>query len=256
MDSEARNEEPAPLFSSALARMQARIEEERRWEAENPQLAADWDMALAEEERRQEERARAWHAKELAERAPRFLEACGVGPLHAEVALRTDLKATPALDAVQRFLASDTLFLLIHGGCGAGKTVAAVKALLSEHRSTAWGWDDPDSCAGQFVSADMLARMSYFDLEKHKRLCRARLLVVDDVGVEQSSSTFLAGLDGLLNERMSHKRRTILSTNLGLEEFKARFAKPGSRLASRFAQHGMVAGVGNEDLRRASRGTP
>lgn len=219
-------------------RLMAMLEETRAWEAANPEVAEAWNAAIAEEERLERIREDAERERRRQAEAPERLVRCGVGELEAD-AFRAGLRPTPALDAVRRWIEGDRLMLLLHGGAGSGKSVAGATVMLQGAE---------EGC--RFITADWFARLSYFDMERYEPLCRARWLVLDDIGIEQNSSTFLASLEGLTSERLRHKRRTVLTTNLSPAEFAERFAKAGSRLASRLHQHAMVAGTGADDLRR------
>lgn len=214
----------------------------RAWSAANPEIAAAWDEAFEEDDRRLNEKRKAERQALLIRTAPEFLARCGVGELQLD-AFRAGLKPTQARDVVAQFVASEKLICLLHGGAGAGKTIAAAEALLAsrrgfEHNGAAW------------TSAGALARLSYYDAEAFARFAHAPWLVVDDLGVEQGSSTFGATLDELLDTRINAKRRTVLTTNLDLATFSQRYAPRGSRLASRLAGYALVSTAGNTDLRR------
>ena len=235
-----------PVRPSGLALWAQRIEELRIWTEANSEIAAAWDEAWAEDDLRAQARVRQDAERRMADTAPQYLLACGAGELEA-AKFRAGLFATDAREAAARFVKGDKLILLLHGGTGAGKTIAACEALLLARNPRA-----PHTPNGRFATADQLARLSYYDGEAYEPLCRAPWLVLDDLGTEQGSSTFTATLDGLTNERVRHARRTVITSNLALKAFSDKYAPMGSRLASRLAQVGMVAGAGTNDLRRAS----
>lgn len=216
----------------------------RGFEAWAKRFVVSPESLEAEEARRIADERRA--AAELAATSIEYLKACGVGSIEA-APIAAGVEATEAWYAMVEFVASDKIALLLLGGAGSGKTVASCGALLWARRRVVRHDGD-----GLFVTSDRLARASYFDAGFYDSLCSERMLVVDDVGVEQASSTYAATLDGLVNERVRNGRRTVLTTNLSKAAFAARFAPAGSRLASRLFGYGMSRDVGNADLRRNS----
>lgn len=233
------------MFSrgGGLARFIQRAADVREWSTANPDLAAAWDAALDEDEARQRKRSEAARRAALERTIPEFLARCGVGELQLD-AFREGLKPTQARQVIADFIASQKLLCLMHGGAGSGKTIAAAESLLARRRSIEHNGEI-------WLSAGTLARMSYYDESGFARLVSAPWLVIDDLGVEQSSSTFAATLDEVVDTRINSKRRTVLTTNLDLATFSARYAQKGSRFASRLAGYAFVSGAGNEDLRRS-----
>lgn len=124
---------------------------------------------------------------------------------------------TPALDAVGRFLSPKdrTPILVLAGGVGTGKTVAA-----------AW------ACAfhsGRMVKALDLVRIGLFaegqDKTTLRELERADLAVIDDVGAEPQDTKgyAYAAFFEAFERRYDAAAKTILTTNLTLDEFRARY---------------------------------
>lgn len=124
---------------------------------------------------------------------------------------------TPALEAVGRFLGpkDKTPILVLAGGVGTGKTVAA-----------AWG------CAfhsGRMVKALDLVRIGLFaegqDKATLRDLERADLAVIDDVGAEPQDTKgyAYAAFFEAFERRYDACAKTILTTNLTMDEFRARY---------------------------------
>jgi len=219
---------------SGLQKLAARVAAEKVWAAEHQEIALAWDEALEEAYLRGLAGC-GWRTQEpVAE----YLKACGVGSLETGVVVK-GLEPRESRVVTKEWLAGTKLMLVLHGGPGSGKTVAACEALL----------DPRYRRAGRFITAYQLSRESYYERDFHLANEKAGLLVVDDIGQEQLAGPFLATLDGLLSERIRWERRTILTANLSMEDFQNRFAPKGSRLASRLAGYAVAKGTGSEDWR-------
>lgn len=179
------------------------------------------------------------------------LLACGAPELEAEVVAKgaADNHVTAA---VRDFCSGPLTFCLISGGAGSGKTIAAVEALLNAKMH--WGpsgetWAFSPREARFYLASD-LARLSYFDTESMKRLGRAERvpwLVVDDVGGELVTDTWKSNLTEIILRRNSAKLKTVLTSNLSGEDFKARY---DDRIISRIRGNGIVIAAGTIDMRR------
>lgn len=181
----------------------------------------------------------------------RHLVACGVPELEAEV-VAEGVNETEATRAVKTFCQSDKTFCLLMGGAGSGKSIAAAGALLNSKMS--WGdgssWSYSPTEARYTLAAD-LAVLGGFDLPSQKILDRAeryRWLIIDDLGSELATDVWRANLGQLILARNSARRRTIITTNLTIEAFKARYDE---RIVSRIRGNGLVSVTGSEDMRRS-----
>lgn len=127
-----------------------------------------------------------------------------------------------AFDAARAFATQPEGWLLLEGGYGCGKTHLA--AAVGHHRLK----------QGDFVlfvtTPDLLdyLRQAYdpraeatFD-ETFDRVRNATLLILDDLGVENPSPWAQEKLFQLLNHRYSHKRPTIITTNVNINDLDAR----------------------------------
>ena len=197
-----------------------------KWQAENPGVSADWDDAVLEHEQRNVlEQAR--HDK--ADR----MRAAGL-PSRALAVWSSGMSETPALRAVNAFVGCAKTFLLLMGSTGVGKTVATAAALEQ---------------GGVFVRAVELARLSVYDEQDRRRLRsvhRTHMLVLDDLGAELLHDAWRPMLDELMDIRYGNSLQTIITTNLDVGTFKARY---GQRIADRVRDDGMVELCGSRSLR-------
>ena len=187
--------------------------------------------------------------EEVAERLCRL----GVPSLALESARAPE--STEALRAAQVWWASkDALSLVLVGEVGLGKTTASAWVALEVGK--AWPWN-----TGSRVTADdvplvwldgpRLSQLSRFDKHAAEALdaaATARLLVVDDAGREGNRPAIEA-LSDVLTERLDRRRRTILSTNLRGEAFRARYGVP---LSDRLRAGGHIVARAGESMRKAA----
>jgi DNA replication protein DnaC len=232
-----------PSAFGAFPRMKLlrlRLEERHRWEAENPELAKAWEDAWTEDEHREREIEAEAARVQFRENMPFRLERIGVPSLVID-ALSNSVIETVSVQHVRSFCASDRQILLLLGGPGTGKTVAAASALIEApmHSSV-------------FTHAADVARLSDFNVEhahEMDRINEAKFLVLDDLGVEHANDFWVSRFDGILNQRYGNKRKTIITSNLDAERFKRQY---GVRVSERIHQVGVVKSCGNKSMRRAA----
>jgi len=156
---------------------------------------------------------------------------------------------TEAVAKALEFLASETRSLLVMaGGTGCGKTVAACVAL--DRYMTPDGWSMRRQ--GRFVKAIDLVRAGTFDGEYWDRLNCAPMLVVDDLGTEplDEKGWALSNIAALIDRRYDACAKTILTTNLDVAKFKARYcATDGGRIIGRLREAGAFVEFDGESLR-------
>lgn len=166
----------------------------------------------------------------------RLEDQAGVPSAHVKVLTRS-LRATEATLAIDPWLKSGKRLLVLAGGVGVGKSVAAAQALVRS--------------PGRWLAAQDLPTLARFEnAEKLERYRRARLLVLDDVGAEYADGSGWARteLHRLVHHRFEHDQPTILTTNLSP---KAWHAYADERLRDRIAGDGLVVIVGGSSMRRA-----
>lgn len=141
---------------------------------------------------------------------------------------------------------------LMSSETGIGKTVAAAWFFREVARRTS-----PDLPTGTkeplvWIQGSAFTSLSSFDSEDQRRLehwSSCRLLVVDELGHEASSHS--AGvLRDVLFARESGGRRSVLTSNLTPEDFRARY---GEALLDRLRARGVCRTLTGKSMRRAQR---
>lgn len=188
---------------------------------------------------------RAQEAADLERRVLSGLEASGAGEraLHAAASPAQ----TQALEAAQKWLGAKPIdreyavWLVLLGGTGTGKTVAATWALREALRQGE---------SAYFRTTSRLSRLSGFDegARELAMLSECGLLVLDDVGAEAQTAWGSGLLQELLDNRHQGYRRTIITSNLSANDFKARL---GERMTDRIREDGYVVTLGGKSLRRS-----
>jgi hypothetical protein len=157
---------------------------------------------------------------------------------HEAVISGRGLTQTTSLTAVQRWIWRPDLnpILVLVGEPGCGKSVAAAWAAANYSDSVSW------------LSSEEVVRTftgSFGDATKvQERVKRARLSIIDDVAIEGNATRLCAALIEILQKR--EQRKTLITTNLGLEAWKKRYPDP--RLHSRLKNSFFVYDKG-PDLR-------
>jgi DNA replication protein DnaC len=274
---------PVPFFQSIRAQLQAAAgpqrparplqdpaiteahEEALEYDQHRTKLAEDWGAdadALMKAEPL--ERARILgrdrfegSIHELAERAGVPTRTCRV------LAAKEPLSETPALVAAREFVSEHRNFLLLLGGVGTGKSLAACWTLLSQRRQKTrdpvTGQDLPvpgeiDFGLIKFTRASEIARLSVFDdRDTWDDLRTVHFLVVDDLGVEAETPLWTERVGELVDVRYGEELPTVITSNLDAAAFRARY---GARIASRVNSDGIVANCGAGDRRAAGKAQP
>lgn len=222
----------------------------------DPKRAKTWSEVLAEEAPTPEERLAAHELAETARLAD-HLRQCGA-PDRAVDALTSEPFETIASKAVDAWVATDVPFLLLLGGPGSGKTVAAVAALKSARREVhfmgasgpvrSWAYS---SARGAFVDVDALKSAAYRAEGEalHERCKRVPLLCLDDLGIEvpDKAGIWQSAFDSLVKARDAKLLRTVITANCTGEQFRATY---GDRAYSRIKGAGTVVVCGSVDYRQ------
>lgn len=195
-----------------------RAEESGVFEASEESLARD----AVEQKRREDELA----AKRLVDR--------GVPARLVELVMGGGVTDTKAIQAARQFVESDRQFLVLAGGVGCGKTVAAA---LVVHQ-----------LGGRFIDVSRLVRLSRYDDDQIRPYEECSLLAIDDLGMEYADTkgSFLATLDGLLNARYAAGLRTVITANLAWDAFRRRY---GERIADRLKESGRYVEISDQSMR-------
>jgi len=203
----------------------------------------------------------------------------GIPKLHFQHVVAATPDSTPALTITREWYASKKTFLVMLGGVGSGKTGAAVwtvreaeeqylRRLAAQYRQEIT--DQPRSyntveeiprwlresfgshrAPAQFIEANKLGRLAGFGDENEEaweKLENTPLLIIDDFGSEfaDQKGWFDNAFQSLTNTRYAESRATIITSNLSLENFKAR---AGERFLDRLRESGIVKEVGGKSLR-------
>jgi DNA replication protein DnaC len=202
----------------------------------------------AEERARQQEVLDAGERQRKRERKERLKRAgARLGDSMVEACVADSLSPTEALKAVRGWYESrSTPWLIVSGGTGCGKTVAAA-SLVAGITGAAW-----------FRADDLVRAFAGFfgdAAERQEHAKNAPLLVLDDVGGELDAARMLPALLELLDARLSASEHpTIVTTNLRKAEFAERYQN--KRLYSRLREWTHWAELAEPDMRRARGGKP
>lgn len=216
----------------------ARVKAVREWEAQHPVIAEAWNAAIRldrewipAEERRRAERDSALGRLARNEVPERIRVMLVDGPV----------SETSAVRAVRDWIAGKQTFLVLAGGTGAGKTLAACLSLMGR-----------PGVFERAVSAGRLGLYGEDDVARMRMLRRAKTLVLDDLGAEFAGDVWRAQFDELIDERYGDRLRTVITTNLSPAALKERY---GARVADRIRHDGQVVACGSESLRAPGRGS-
>lgn len=205
------------------------------------QAHAATKLHMAEQEALRERQAAATETRRVAEQQQARLarlRTAGIPEDHVRVLTSAGLdKSGDAMQRVVRWRKGDRRVLVLAGAVGRGKSLAACWLLAMGPRrpyphpggyDTTW----PAELAPRFVAARRLARLDTYRSRELDVLERCSVLVVDEVGGGDvgSASSWAERLDSLVSARYDAALDTILTTNLGRDEFREAF---GERLFDR-----------------------
>jgi DNA replication protein DnaC len=163
------------------------------------------------------------------------LEVFGWPTRALEIAAAADLER-PALKAIRGWDHRSGGALVISGGIGVGKTVAA--AWIAADRGL--------RCS--FLRAAEFARTSRYDAEAFGAVLGAAALCLDDLGSEWADErgSLRVSLDELIDRFYAERRVLIVTTNLGVAELTQRY---GERAVDRLREWATWAHVGGKSMR-------
>ncbi len=139
-----------------------------------------------------------------------------------EVAATADLQK-PAIIALGAWKYDERNVVVINGGVGVGKTVAAARWCMGVANRIG------------FVRAPTFAASSRYDRETREMYYDAEGLCLDDLGAEYADKkeSFLVDLDELIDTFYSDRRPLLITTNMKSPTFKTRY---GLRIWDRLQQ--------------------
>ncbi len=196
----------------------------------------------------EENEARLWDGIETSWRAQRIPEKVFPFLRNPDLLIRTD-----AIQAADDFLADETAtFLILLGGVGCGKTLAAAYVV-----DKAGGEVTDESvfaiCSkmryGRFMKARELQQLNRFDAAEMKVVEEAYALVLDDLGSEYADGKgeFASRLENMIDSRYDKQLRTVITSNATPETFRKRV---GARGIDRINECGLIYTLGGKSLRK------
>lgn len=210
-----------------------------QWDEDHPAELEEYRRAMEEREAILSEMDRQAQLGAQQRRCEEAFDSCGA-PL-AERAAARNPSETLALSGTRDWQAQrERPVLVLTGGVGTGKTVAALWALLATSRS------------GQKIGYARALELSRCGLygkgaERMEKMRRVGGLVLDELGGEPMGEIWLANFGELIDVRYGGPCRTIITSNLAWPALRERY---GERVASRLHQKAIVLGTGTGDLRR------
>lgn len=245
-------------------------EMEAKQRAYEERLANDPEFARSVRER--EEKAAAEEARKQAE-ADRLasiferarLSELGIPAKDVDALYAGSLRDTAALSIARGWWEDDSSAILVLSGTrGCGKTTAAAWCVAQEPRENPFRDYDMGRYSGHghrepranrprsrlFLDVTKLQRASRYDDEQMASIEYAATLAIDDLGMEYADAkgSFAALFDGLFNTRYAERLKTVITTNLTAQDFKARY---GERVADRIREAGRFVELNEQSLRGA-----
>lgn len=238
------------FFSSKMRRAVQAFALQRAAEAKAPELGSERQLRAAEAEALERQRLSAEAEANFHAETPSALRRMGLE--EQEIAALGDLQQSPAVRAVEAWWAGKKLFLTLGGATDGGKTIAAASVLLHcrdfvrTESLEGWHWRPGK---GRFLKATALARLGYFGEEVQAMLEKLHvvpLLVLDDMGTEMASEGFRSTFVELVDARARAGLRTVLTTNLPGDKFRARYDGRAMRRLLDFGEFVAVQKRGNQ----------
>lgn len=198
--------------------------------------------------------------KEKKEKIDRFLDSIYESSryLHKDFLFKTfdsysaKPEDTKKIDFLKSFYSSEITGVTISGNTGSGKTHLALAILCSEISKIIKEENHYKyRYAFRFVTSSEFARQSKintFDKTQSyfKDLEESDLLIFDDLGTESATDFTKENIFSLLDYRVNKKLKTIVTTNLTMNEIKNRYHE---RVSSRLKEFGPFIEIKNSDYR-------
>ena len=160
---------------------------------------------------------------------------------------------TEALIAVRSWKFLTRPILLLLGPKGVGKSYAAAQAFARwiDSRTPSYLWKSPQLWREMAEDASRaLCWMHIYRLVNERdavdEAAKAPFLVLDDIASEDATPQAKSRVNYVISERYDNLRPTVLTGNLGIKEFIARY---GERIMDRISQSGQIANCTGENLR-------
>ena len=189
--------------------------------------------------------------RELREHFVEVLTQTAIPAIH-KLALATP-KPTEALVNANVWDFKHRPILLLLGPKGVGKSYAAACAFVRwfEAKTPADLWRHPERWNDMARDAERaLCWMHIYklvnDRDSTEAAAKAPFLVLDDLASEDATPGAKARVNYIISERYDALKPTVLTGNLGVKEFVARY---GERIMDRIAHFGTIANCTGENLR-------
>lgn len=162
----------------------------------------------------------------------------------------TAFRETHAIRCAREFLAEASAgvvkIMVQSGSRGVGKTIAGAWTMLVA-RPDLGGKSWPTERHPVMISASTIAMWgSYGFVAERDRIARCKVLVIDELGIEDSTRGFGPYLNELVNQRAGAAGYTVITCNLSVPEFAAKY---GSRIMDRLRQRGAWFEIDHPSLR-------
>jgi len=169
-----------------------------------------------------------------------FLKNCNV-PSQLQSATLENHRNSSTADMIRNFIQSNGFVLLLLGtNSGIGKSHLATASMLENIKTN-------KEFSTLFVSSrELQYKMKngkHLDLEQ--QLIKLDYLVLDDLGSESITDSVISMVFGVINGRLSNGKKTVVTTNLTIEEVSKTY---GQRMLSRLSS-GMVIELKGYDYR-------
>ncbi len=145
---------------------------------------------------------------------------------------------------------SDRGNILIYGEVGLGKTFLTnciAKGVLDKGHKVFYLSSNE---LFQNILSPYLMNQEKALAELYKYVYTCELLIIDDLGTELINSFTLSSLFEIINQRNIHGQSTLISTNLGLKDLKAKYSE---RIMSRLVESYTVYNIYGENIRYQKR---
>jgi DNA replication protein DnaC len=156
--------------------------------------------------------------------------------------LAATVRPTDALRFALAWLESGADILVLQGGTGSGKSLAAAWAFeFAQNRAPMNGMGDRRSPL--WFDAGVLASLSQYAERVWSAFDNASVIVIDDAGIEPNAERVGAAIERAVNVSTA---RMLITTNLDPGDFRQRY---GERIASRMRGRGKWIRVASPDYR-------
>ena len=171
----------------------------------------------------------------LEEKPENILPLYGIGPKHFNSTLDTFTGYPKVISAARDYLQKQNENLLITGSCGSGKThiaIAMLREMIRGGKRNLMFRSVPELMLELRNSFDDMSDMNEEEIIGEHTMYHC--LVLDDLGAEKFSEYAVQCLYLIIDRRLNLGKRTIITTNLSVEEINETVSP---RIASRLSEY-------------------